>query len=298
MRELLIIGAGPAGTSAALYAKARGIDVAVIEKNKVGGLIGNVSKVSHYTGLVSAETGSTFAARLERQLKDAGIPVLFETVEALELDGEVKRVRTCCGEHEAKAVVLAMGCRPKELPIERKDLILNPAAKALDKVRGRMVVLSGGSDGAAKEALFLAKEAREVHMVQIADRLMMIREFRAEIEASSNIKVHLNTDVESAEGEGLATRVVLFDHARNERVVLEDENGIGLFSYIGQDPNTELVKGALELENGYIVAEGGKTGLEGVFAAGDIVVKGVRQVATAVADGALAGIAAAAYCMG
>lgn len=295
MFDVLVLGGGPAGVSAALYAKARGMNTAIIEKHKIGGLIGTVSKVSHFVGLCHAENGKTFAARLRDQLAEAGIEVIHDEVKELSLQGEIKHVHTVKGQYEAKAVVLALGSRPKALGVKNENLVSGSAADHAPEYQDRICVIAGGSDGAAKECLYLARFAKEVHMVQIADKLMMIREFRDQIEADSKIKVHLDSEIISLRGDHEAVEVEILDHKSGEKLVLQSPCGIGVFAYIGQTPNSEILPKELLAEDGYVKADEAVTAIPGVFACGDLVVKKVRQVSTATAEGTLAGIKAAAY---
>ncbi|MFP5522167.1 NAD(P)/FAD-dependent oxidoreductase [Peptococcus simiae] len=288
MKDIIIIGAGPAGVSAALYAKARGKDVLLLEKDKIGGLIANVSKVSHFAGVGDGETGPTFADRLADQVKYSDIPVLFEEATGIEKTAEGFTVQTNQGSHTAKKVIAATGNSLKELPI---DLPAGFATKHWplgqeESYAGKTVVINGGSDGASKEALYLAQKAKVVHMVQNQDKLLCIDEFKQQIEAADNIVVHTGCEVQDIKVEDGVCRAV---NLGGEEIT--DEDGIEVYVQIGQNGNTDLLAPFAKVEGNFL-AEDLAAQTEGLFFAGDIRVKTVRQIATAVADGCLAGIMA------
>lgn len=157
MYDMLIVGGGPAGVSAALYAKARGHQIAILAQDHIGGLIQTVSKVSHYTGLESTETGLHFAGKLEQQLKDAQIPVFYEKVNSLNFTTSPMEIFTNQNTYTSKTVILAMGSRRKPLGIQGESLILSVAQGMGEEVAGKTVIVIGGADGAAKEALYLRR---------------------------------------------------------------------------------------------------------------------------------------------
>ncbi len=294
--DVLVVGAGPAGVSAALYAKARGKEVLVLEAKRVGGLIGTVSLVSHYAALLGGETGPEFAQRLEAQLQAAQIPLRYERVTQFDLIGETKVLTTDQAVYEAKAVVLAMGSSPKALPIEADGVqVFHETLSQLDAVKDRVVFVAGGSDGAAKEALKLAQVAKKVILIQDQPQLMMIHEFRQQIEGSERFEIHCASQIVGVEQEnGLISKVQVAH--KNKGVSSFEEGPYFIFAFIGQKPNSEGLA-CLAQADGYLKSvDGVKTEIPGVFVAGDLREKSVRQVSTAVADGTLAGVLAAAYC--
>lgn len=298
MYDIIIIGAGPAGISAGIYAVSRGRHTLVLEQNEVGGVIGKVSTVTHYSGILPQETGATFAARLRQQALDAGVELRYERVTAVCLTGEVKRVTTEQGEYEARRIILANGTTPRKLGIpgeetlRGKGMALN-AAKDGPAYRGKHVYVVGGADGAVKEALYLAGIASRVTIVHFEDTLGCIAEFRRKVEQSSNIEVRTGTRLGGVYGQEQVEELDLVS-VRDGSVERVSDPGCGIFVYAGAEPNTQLYH-ELELKDGYIpVSETMETAIAGVYAAGDIRVKQVRQAATAVADGAIAGINAAA----
>ncbi len=296
MYDMIIIGAGPAGIAAAVYGKSRGKDVLVLEKNKVGGLVGKVSTVTHYPAIVEGETGETFARRLLEQAEGAGVPIRIEEVLSADLVPEIKTVKTGKGTYEAKTVVLANGGSPKMLGIPGEDLkgVRLNAPKDGKDYAGKEVFVIGGADGAVKEALYLADLARKVTIVCVEDELACIPEFKEKVDHKDNIEIMPHSSLKAVSGkDGKADTFEFIDNKTKETTVITDPEA-GVFVYAGIVPNTEQY-GQLELDPaGFIVVnEDMETSVPGVFAAGDIRSKKVRQVATAVSDGAIAGINAA-----
>lgn len=299
MYDVIVIGAGPAGISAAIYAVSRGCKTLVLEQSHIGGTIHNVSTVTHYSGIIEQETGFTFAKRLEEQAKSAGVTIVFEKMTDITLQGEVKTIKTEKNTYHSKKVILANGTSPRKLGIigeeelHGKGIGLN-AAKDASAYTGRHVYVIGGADGAVKEALYLSNFASKVTIVHFEETLGCIAEFRNKVENSTNIDVCLNTRLHAVYGSNYVESLDLLNEKDGKLHHLEDP-GCGIFVYAGSVPNTQLYTD-LKLQNGFIIVnENQQTSIPGVYAAGDICVKQVRQIATAVSDGAIAGIHAAAY---
>lgn len=297
--DVIVIGAGPAGISAAVYAKSRGMKVVILEKKKVGGIIGNVSTVTHYASIVEGETGKSFADRMEKQVLDSGVEIKYEEVQKVSLHNQVKQITTNEATYQAKAVILANGSTPRKLNIPGEmelaghGIGLN-AAKDGACYEGKNIYVVGGADGAIKEALYLAQYAKKLTIIHFEEKLGAIREFMDKVEQAENIEVRLGTRLTAVQGKEHVEALELTHVATGEKEVIADD-GCGVFIYAGTTPNTEIYTG-LALIEGYIpVNEKMETEIPGVFAAGDIRMKQVRQVATAVADGAIAAINASAY---
>lgn len=297
MYDVVIIGAGPSGISAGIYAVSRGKKTLVIEKNQVGGLIGKVSTVTHYAGIIEGETGATFADRLKRQAEGAGVRVVQETVEKVELSGDTKKIYTNQGTYSAKKVILANGTSPRKLEIVGEEELTGRgmgmnAARDGQSYQGKHVYVVGGADGAVKEALYLAKLAEKVTIIHFEEQLGCIAEFKEKVEKSSNIEVRLHSRLHGVYGVEKVESLEILDEKTGAIETIED-SGCGIFVYAGAVPNTELYK-ELHLENGFIPVDANmETEMKGVYAVGDIRVKPVRQVSTAVADGTIAAIHAA-----
>lgn len=297
MYDMVIIGAGPAGISAAVYGKSRGKKVLVLEKNQVGGLIGTVSTVTHYTAIRQGETGHTFAERMKEQALGAGVEIRYEEVIETRLAGERKKVVTDKGNYESRTLILANGGSGRMLNIpgeSLKGMRLNAPKDGL-KYKGKDVYVIGGADGAVKEALYLAAIAAKVTIVCVENELACIQEFKEKVDTCDNIEIMPHASLTAVYGKEAVEELEFTDNTTGVKQTVKDAE-CGVFVYAGTVPNTQMY-GELKLENGYIpVDDSMQTEIPGVFAAGDICVKKVRQVATAVADGAIAGIRAAAMC--
>ena len=292
--KVAVIGAGPAGISAGIYAASRGKKVLITEKNTVGGLIGKVSTVTHYAGIMTEETGSSFAKRLKIQAENTGIDIIYEEVTQVELQGSIKKVFTKDGAYDAKKIVLANGTTPRKLNIPGeaeltgKGMGMN-AQRDGRKYTDKNIYVVGGADGAVKEALYLSKFAKQVTIIHFEDTLGCIEEFKNKAEQTPNIKLRLGSRLHAVYGAEQVEALEISDEKTGSVEKIAD-CGCGIFVYAGTTPNTELYS-ELELDNGFIpVDENMETNIAGVYAVGDIRVKQVRQVSTAVADGTVAGI--------
>lgn len=297
MYDIIIIGAGPAGISAGIYAVSRGQRTLVLEKAQVGGIIGKVSTVTHYTAIQSQETGATFAARMKEQALNAGVEIVQAAVTGVKLTGDVKTVTTDQSTYEARRVILANGGTPRklgipgEIELAGKGMGMN-AARDGAAYKGKNVYVVGGADGAVKEALYLASFSKHLTIIHFEEQLGCIPEFLQKIAATNNISLRLASRLHAVYGQDQVERLEIANVHDGSIESVEDP-GCGIFVYAGVVPNTELYT-ELTLQDGYIPTnEKMETAIPGVYAAGDIRVKQVRQVATAVSDGAIAAINAA-----
>ncbi len=297
MYDVVIVGAGPAGISAGIYAVSRGMKTVIIEKTAVGGLIGKVSTVTHYASVMEGETGKTFSDRLEQQARSAGVEIVLAEVTGVELSGEEKKIHTNHGTYCGRKVILANGTSPRKLGIPGeaelagKGMSMN-AAKHGTSYTGKHVYVVGGADGAVKEALYLAKFAESVTIIHFEEQLGCIAEFREKVSRTPNISLRLNARLHGVYGVDQVESLEISNEKSGAIDTIEDP-GCGIFVYAGTVPNTELYT-ELHLENGFIpVNENMETEISGVYAVGDIRVKPIRQVSTAVADGTIAAIHAA-----
>lgn len=297
MYDIVIIGAGPAGISAGIYAVSRGKKTLVLEQAQVGGIIGKVSTVTHYTALEQRETGATFAARMKEQALRAGVEIVYETVTGVTLAGDVKTVRTDKNVYQSSKIILANGGTPRKLGIPGETELagrgmgLN-AARDGAAYTGKNIYVVGGADGAVKEALYLSSFAKQLTIIHFEDQLGCIPEFRQKVASAKNITLRLGSRLHAVYGQDQVERLEIASE-RDGHIETVEDPGCGIFIYAGVTPNTQLYS-ELALDNGYIPTnEKMETAIPGVYAAGDIRVKQVRQVATAVADGAIAAINAA-----
>ena len=216
MFDVCIIGAGPAGISSAVYAVSRGLSTLVLEQKAVGGLIGSVSTVTHYAGILKEETGATFAERLRRQAEDAGAQIVMERAEQVQLSGPVKVIRTGQHVYEARAVIIAGGTVPRKLGIPGEEEFagrgtgLN-AARDGQRYAGREMFVVGGADGAVKEALYLSRFAKKLTIIHFEDRLGAIPEFYRRVEQTENIELMLHSRLTEVRGNEQAEELTVED---------------------------------------------------------------------------------------
>ncbi|MBR3593254.1 MAG: FAD-dependent oxidoreductase [Clostridia bacterium] len=296
MTDIIVIGGGPAGLTAALYALRANKTVLVIEKATFGGQITYSPMVENYPGFLSA-SGNEIAEKLVEQVLSQGAEIEMDTV--LEIrDGEVKTVVCEGGTFEAKAVIVATGAKHRLLGVPgEQELIGNGISfcAVCDGAfyNGREVVVVGGGNSALQEALLLCENASKVTVVQNLPYLTGEKRLQDKLYANPKAEVILGVTVKEFLGDDELTGVKITDSDGNEQVITAD----GAFVAIGLVPQNEAFKNVLALDNyGYAdVDEFCKTETEGVFVAGDCRKKGVRQVTTAVADGAVAALAACSY---
>ncbi len=297
MYDIIIIGGGPAGLTAALYARRANKSVLVIEKGSFGGQITYSPKVENIPGFLSV-TGNEFAEKLVEQVLEQGADV--EAAEVLSLrDGDVKTVVTDCGEFEGKTVIIATGARHRLLGLPNEESYVGEGISfcaVCDGAfyEGKTVAVIGGGNSALQEALLLSDLAKKVYVVQNLDFLTGEEKLSEQLYERNNVEVVLGTVVKSLHGEGELTGITVANEKSGEETLLSVD---GMFVAIGLVPQNEIFSGILSLDGrGY--AEAGEdciTSARGIFAAGDCRVKKIRQVATAAADGAIAALAACDY---
>ncbi|MGL4999638.1 MAG: NAD(P)/FAD-dependent oxidoreductase [Cetobacterium sp.] len=300
MYDVIIVGGGPAGASAAVYAASRGYKAIILEKNEIGGTIGKVSSVTHYLSVDKDETGKSFKEKLENQLAVYGVEIFKEEVLGFCTENSFKKVMVKSGEvYYAKSIILANGTTQKELNIPgEKELVgkgicFNPSKEGRNYV-GKDIFVIGGADGAIKEAIYLAQFAKSLSIIHFEEKLGTIPEFKNKLEKLDNIKLYLQSRLTKIDGKDYIQKLEITD-VKTKSVKIIEAEGAAIFRYIGATPNTEGYQ-SLELEGGFIKVDTKmKTNIEGVFAAGDICSKDIRQVATAVYDGTVAGINVSNY---
>lgn len=305
MYDLIIIGAGPAGLAAGLYAGRSRIRTLLIEKGVDGGQIAITDDIENYPGgKVDGESGPELMARFTKQVERFGAERKSANVTGLELDGKVKKVICDDAVYEAKAVILATGAHPRkagcpgEVEFTGKGVSYCATCDA-NFFQDLEVFVIGGGDSAVEEAMYLTNFARKVSVIHRRDELRAAKSIQER--AFKNPKLHFIWDsvVERMEGEGVLNRLVLKNVKTGELTNYdadEDDGVIGCFVFIGMLPNSELFKDQVECQNGYVVTDDNmKTNLPGVYAAGDVRVKSLRQVVTAAADGAIAAMQVEKY---
>lgn len=290
--DMVIIGGGPGGYTAALYAARAGLSVIVLEKLSAGGQMALSHQIDNYPGFPEGIDGFTLGEQMQQGAERFGAETELAEVYSLDLKAEPKVVDTSEGVYYGKTVVYAAGAGPRELGVPgEKELVgrgINYCA-ACDGMfyRGKTVAIVGGGNSAVADALILARIAKKVILIHRRDTLRAEKIYHAQLEKMENVEFRWDSEiVELLSGEKLeAIRIRNLKSGEISEEVVD-----GLFVSIGRRPNTELVKDQLELDrSGYIVAdESSRASVPGVFAVGDVRTKALRQIVTAAADGAVA----------
>ncbi|MCL2212639.1 MAG: thioredoxin-disulfide reductase [Oscillospiraceae bacterium] len=295
--DVIIIGAGPAGLSAALYAGRARLSTLLIEKEREGGQIVTTSEVENYPGNIEHESGQTLIARMSDQATKFGAEKVFDTITELTLEGDVKVIKGAKGEYHGKTVIVATGAFPRKLGCPGEAEFTGKGVSYCATCDAAFfedfeVYVVGGGNSAVEEAMFCAKYARKVTILNRTEALTAEKAIQEKVFAHPKVEIAWNTEVVELKGDGILTSMTLRDTVSGEtrEVEADEEDGtFGVFIFIGFVPNTALVEGKLTTERGYIVTdEDMRTNIPGVFAAGDLRKKTLRQVVTAAADGAIA----------
>ena len=305
--DVIILGAGPAGLAAGLYAGRASLSTLIIEKLAPGGQIAITDEIENYPGSVEHETGPSLVKRMAAQAKKFGTEIVSDTVLAVELSGEIKTIRCASGEYRAKTVIAATGVVHKPIGcIGEKELtgkgVSYCATCDAAFFEGLEVYVVGGGDAAVEEALYLTKFARSVTLIHRRDQLRAAKSIQQKAFANEKMRFFWDSVVEELRGDGVLESMILRNVKTGERreITADEEDGtFGVFVFVGFEPAGTIFGGQLEMKNGYLVTDDDmKTNLPGVFAAGDIRVKSLRQVVTAVSDGAIAAVSAERYLEG
>ena len=290
--DMLIIGGGPAGYTAALYAARAGLKALVLEKLSAGGQMALTAQIDNYPGFGEGIDGFELAEKMQEQAERFGAETEVAEVTALRLDGAVKGAETSEGTFYGKTVVIATGANPRELGVPGEKPLVGRGVHycaACDGMfyKGKTVVVVGGGNSAAADAMLLSRVAKKVMIVHRRDTLRATKVYHEPLMNAANVEFRWNSTVSELLHDGRLTGVKLRDVNTGEEAALECD---GVFVSVGRAPATALVQGQLALDpSGYIIAdESTKTSLAGVFAVGDVRTKALRQVITAVADGAVA----------
>ena len=290
--DVIVIGGGPAGYTAALYTSRAGLSTLVIEKLYAGGQMTETTQIDNYPGFAEGIDGFTLGMQMQQGAQRFGTEVLNAEVLSVNLNGKEKEIATSSGNYLAKTVIIATGAGHKHLGVEKeKELTGRGVAycASCDGMfyRGKTVAVVGGGNSAAADAMVLSRIAKKVYLIHRRDQLRATKVYHAPLEKAENIEFVYNSVVEELLHDEILSGVKVKNLQTGEEKVLELN---GLFVSVGRSPVTELFKGQLELDAaGYIVAdESTRTSLPGVYAVGDVRTKAVRQIVTAAADGAVA----------
>ena len=303
--DVIILGAGPAGLTAGLYAGRSRLSTLIIEKGRDGGQIALTSEIENYPGqMLENEDGPSLIARITAQAEKFGAERVNDTIEKVELQGEIKKLVGWNGEYLGKTLIIATGAFPRPIGCKNEEEFMGRGISfcaTCDAVffEGLDVYVVGGGDAAVEEAMYLTKFARKVTVIHRRNELRAAKSIQEKAFRNPKISFLWDTVVEEVNGDDVLNRMTVRNVKTGEKTVIEAEPAdgmFGMFGFIGMNPSSNLFEGVLDMENGYIRTDGNmRTNVEGVFAAGDIRVKSLRQVITAAADGAIAAVQAEKY---
>lgn len=303
--DVIILGGGPAGLAAGLYAGRSRLSTLIIEKGQDGGQIAITDEIENYPGqMVEGESGPSLIARMTEQAKKFGAERCSDVIKSVDLTGEVKKLVGNKGEYEAKCVIVATGAFPKPIGCENEGKFTGKGISFCATCDASFfedfeVYVVGGGDSAVEEAMYLTKFARKVTIIHRRNELRAAKSIQEKAFANPKIAFMWDSVVVKVDGDELLSSMTVKNVKTGELTTVEadeDDGLFGLFGFIGYNPNSQLFEGMLDMENGYIKTDDNMhTNIPGVFAAGDIRVKSLRQVVTAAADGAIAAMQAEHY---
>ncbi len=297
--DVIIVGGGPGGYTAALYAARAGLDTIVLEKLSAGGQMALTSQIDNYPGFEEGIDGFTLGEKMQQGAERFGAVTELADVQSLELSVDIKHVHTSEGVFHGRTVILATGANPRNLGVEGEQALIGRGVNycaACDGMayRGKTVAVIGGGNSAVADAMLLSRICKKVIIVHRRDTLRATKVYHDALLRQENVEFRWNSTVTELLHEDRLTGIRLKDVTTGEESVLPCD---GIFVSVGRVPNTDLVKGTVELnESGYVKAdESTRTNIPGVFAVGDLRTKALRQVVTAVSDGAMAAFYAEEY---
>ena len=303
--DVIVLGAGPAGLTAGLYSGRARLSTLVIEKGQDGGQIAITNEIENYPGQVEGDSGPSLIARMTKQCEHFGVERVSDMIKEVQLTGPVKKLIGVKGEYEAKCVIIATGAHPRPIGCKNEGKFVGKgisfcATCDASFFQDLEVYVVGGGDAAVEEAMYLTKFARKVTVIHRRDELRAAKSIQEK--AFKNEKLHFmwNTVVDEVDGEDdILSKMIVKNTKTGELTTIEadeDDGLFGLFGFIGLLPKSDLFEGVIDMDKGYIKTDDNMhTNVEGVYAAGDIRVKSLRQVVTAAADGAIAAMQAEKY---
>ena len=303
--DVIVLGAGPAGLTAGLYAGRSRLKTLIIEKGQDGGQIAITHEIENYPGQeLEGESGPSLIARMTAQAAKFGAERVSDQIKSVDLSGDVKKLVGTKGVYEAKTVILATGAFPRPIGCKNEGKFVGKGISFCATCDAAFfedfeVYVVGGGDAAVEEAMYLTKFARKVTIIHRRNELRAAKSIQEK--AFKNPKLHFmwDTVVDEVDGDELMNKMIVKNTKTGELTTIEadpDDGIFGLFGFIGLLPNTGLFEGQIDMENGYVLTDDNMhTNLPGVFAAGDLRKKSLRQVVTAAADGAIAAMQAEKY---
>ncbi|MBQ2729697.1 MAG: thioredoxin-disulfide reductase [Clostridia bacterium] len=288
--DMLIIGGGPAGYTAALYASRAGLSTLLIEKMSPGGQMGLTGDIDNYPGFEEGIDGFTLGMKMQANAHRFGAVTEYGEVQDMDISDSIKKVQTESKAFLSKTVVIATGASPRELGIENEKQYIGRGVHYCAHCDGRFykdktVVVVGGGNSAVQDALYLSRLAKKVYLIHRRDTLRATKLYHEPLKKAENVEFIWDSTVVELKAEKRINGIKV----RNKKTGAESDMAVdGVFISIGRKPATELLRGKLALdENGYVIAdETTRTSVDGIFAAGDVRTKALRQVVTAAADGA------------
>jgi len=298
--DVIIIGGGPAGLSAGLYASRSKMSAIIVEKAKWGGQAGTTEELENYPGSIEMPTGPKLMERMKSQAEAFGTELVKDDVAGFDAAGRVKSVKLASGkEISGKTIIIASGAQPVvlgvpgEMELRGKGVSYCATCDA-DFFTELEVVVVGGGDAAVEEAIYLTKFAEKVTIVHRRNEFRAAKSIVEKAVANEKINIIWDSVVDEIYGDGIVEGVKIRNVKTNEVIDFRTD---GVFMFVGTKPISDFAKGVVEMDaKGYIIAdEEMRTSAEGIFAAGDVRVKSLRQVITAAADGAIAAVNAEKY---
>lgn len=289
MYDLIIIGMGPSGMSAALYAKRSNLNTLILEKNSPGGLVNTTNKIDNYLGIPDV-TGPELAYKMFKHVSEMNIPFKIEEVNNVVKEKDLFKVTTNKSEYTTKSVIVSSGRSSKKTPFEEKVSTLKLSRCAICDAplyKDKDVVVLGGGDSSVEESIYLANISKNV---KIISRSEIKGKLKSELESYSNIEVIENANIEDIKFDDDVYKLIV-----NGKEIIAN----GVFSYIGFTTSTGYLENlGVNMENGYIITSDGSTNIAGLYACGDIIKKSLYQIVTAVSEGAKCAVLANNYIRG
>ncbi len=296
--DIIVIGGGPAGYTAAMYAVRAGLDTLVLEKFSAGGQMTQTQQIDNYPGFDEGVDGFTLGFKMQQGAERFGAKTVQTEVLSVDLLHKIKTIVTDSGEYKTKAVIIATGAEHKHLGVADEEKLVGRGVgycAACDGMfyKGKTVAVVGGGNSAAADALLLSKICTKVYLIHRRDTMRATKIYHEPLLKAENVEFKWNSEVK----EFIYDKKISGVKIQNKNGECEDITLDGVFISIGRTPATDIFKGQIELDAaGYIVAdETTKTNVSGVFAAGDVRTKALRQIVTAAADGAVAAYYAEEY---
>lgn len=293
--DMIILGGGPAGATAALYGARAGMSVVVIEQMALGGEIVATDRLDNFPAFPDGISGAEFGMLMQKQLENLEVPIYYGRIEKAELEGDIKAIYTSAGEFQGKTVLIATGTEPNLLNVEGEIALRGRGVSycaTCDAAffRNKKIAVVGGGDAALEETIFLTRFAEKIYLIHRRDKFRGCTWLQDKVLKIPSVEVLWNTTVSRIEGDKKVSGLVIKQDGQERDLDVE-----GLFIYAGRKPNTAFLQG-VELksdERGFIITNSKmETSIDGVYAAGDIRQTFLRQVVTAAADGAIAATAA------